>query len=381
MFETVFEGASEPLLRIIRGGLDECARLQNGWLCTEHLFLALLHESDSIGGQALASLKIDVQAARKEVTGALRDKDGSEPRYSQFGEPAENVTQKTKLRSYSSESEVISAMSETVIDALKRAIDYSLFFGEVETQPEHLLLAILDIHDSGVHRVLEELAANVPFLRRMIMALSARSAYCRDKSPGLRNTLIDGFNILVTRYQSHVNALTKLSARAGGISIGTPGRGKIVHMVCMAYLGDFLNIQIAYQRYLLEENIRGLGQRIGTVDKELTASIVSGGAQNLRAEVRSTIEHIWCNQYRLLTRFLDEAEHDLIGSVIEDLWWAHSEEIALENLFAEALDDHRRKQVFSLQKRRMEIGQRLEKLRIRLEDTVRQCFANHSISA
>lgn len=40
---------------------------------------------------------------------------------------------------------------------------------------------------------------------------------------------------------------------------------------------------------------------------------------------------------------LDEAEHDLIGSVVEDLWWAQGEEIALNDLFADALDDHRRK--------------------------------------
>ena len=94
-----------------------------------------------------------------------------------------------------------------------------------------------------------------------------------------------------------------------------------------------------------------------------------------------TIEHIWCNQYRLQTRLLDEAEHDLIGSVIEDLWWTQSEEIALHTSYEEALADHRRKEIFGLQKRRIELSQRLTKLRYRLEDTVRQCFVKHSISA
>ena len=78
---------------------------------------------------------------------------------------------------------------------------------------------------------------------------------------------------------------------------------------------------------------------------------------------------------------LDEAEHDLIGSVIEDLWWAQSEEIALHESVAEAMDDHRRSHLLNLQKRRLELSQRMSKLRTRLDDTVRQCFIKHPISA
>jgi hypothetical protein len=101
----------------------------------------------------------------------------------------------------------------------------------------------------------------------------------------------------------------------------------------------------------------------------------------MRADVRATIEHLWCNEYRVLNQMLNDAEHDLIGSVIEDLWWAQSEEIALHDLFAEAMDDHRRKHLLSLQKRRLEISQRLTSLRNRLDETIRQCFVKHPISA
>jgi len=78
---------------------------------------------------------------------------------------------------------------------------------------------------------------------------------------------------------------------------------------------------------------------------------------------------------------LDEGEHDLIGSVIEELWWAQGEEIALHDLFDAALDDHRRKQILSLQKRRLEISQRIARLRARLSETIHQCFTRRSIPA
>jgi hypothetical protein len=385
MFEIVFERASESLLTVFRAGFDECARLENRWVCSEHLLLALTIDSDHVAGKALGTMKVNADAVQNEVDKQLKEKLGSEPMFTERSETIEAAAtgDRPKLRVFSSEDAAHNgiAFSQIVIDALKRANDYSLFFGTEEVQPEHLLLGLLDIRDAGANRILEELAINVTFLRRQLMAISAEEAFRRPSVPTLREALLSGFNTLVERYQANVNTLINLSVRAGGVPVSTPSRGQIVHMVCLAYMGDFLNTQSAFQRYLLEENIKSLGKRLGTLDKEMQASIVSSGAQNLRAEVRSTIEHIFCNQYRLQTRTLDEAEHDTIGSVIEDLWWTQSEEIALNGLFAEALDDHRRKEILNLQKRRIELAQRLTKLRHRLEDTVRQCFVKHSISA
>jgi hypothetical protein len=45
------------------------------------------------------------------------------------------------------------------------------------------------------------------------------------------------------------------------------------------------------------------------------------------------------------------------------------------------MDDHRRKHLLSLQKRRLEISQRLTSLHDRLDETIRQCFVKHPISA
>jgi hypothetical protein len=328
-------------------------------------------------------MKVSSANIEAEVDKRLKETTGSEPLFSEKTEVLEPPSDKPKLRVFSREEQGHEgiAFSQMVIEALKRSNEYSLFFGATEVNPEHLLFGMMDINDAGANRILEELSVNVTFLRRSVMELAAREAFHNPHVPTLREALVSGLDDLVSRYQNNVNALTNLAARAGGMHIHTPSRGQIVHMVCMTYMGDFLNIQCAFQRHLLEENIKSLRRRVGTLDKEMSATIVTSGAQNLRTEVRSTIEHIWCNQYRLLTRLLDEAEHDLIGSVIEDLWWTQSEDIALFDLFAEALEDHRRKEVLNLQKRRNELTQRLTKLRHRLEDTVRQCFVKHSISA
>ncbi|HEY9776054.1 MAG TPA: Clp protease N-terminal domain-containing protein [Planktothrix sp.] len=384
MFEVVFEKASDSLLAVLLDATEECARMNNRWICTEHLLLALTHDASNVAGQALTSMQISSESVQKEVDEALQDQTGWEPLFEHFSDPlTEKEAPGLKVKPIGSSEGAIdeTRYSQQTVEALKRSLDYSLFFGEREIQPQHLLLSLLDNNDGGVSKIFEELAINTPFLRRQVMAMHARESYKGSSILSLREALITGFNEMVGRYQQYVQGLIFLAARAGGLQIGTPMRSQVVHMVCLAYMGDFLNTQVAFQRYLLEENIRSVSKRVGGLDKEITASIVSSGAQNLRAEVRATIEYIWCNQYRLLTRLLDDAEHDLIGSVIEDLWWAQSEEIALHDLFAEAMDDHRRKQVLTLQKRRTEIAQRLTKLGHRLDDTVKQCFVKHSKSA
>ncbi|MGH9550009.1 MAG: Clp protease N-terminal domain-containing protein, partial [Terriglobales bacterium] len=79
MFETVFERASESLLHTIRAALDESNRLNNRWVCSEHLMLALARDNKSIAGQALATMKLDPNSLRAEVEKELKEKMASEP--------------------------------------------------------------------------------------------------------------------------------------------------------------------------------------------------------------------------------------------------------------------------------------------------------------
>jgi hypothetical protein len=153
-----------------------------------------------------------------------------------------------------------------------------------------------------------------------------------------------------------------------------PRKEEVLHAVCTAYLAECLYNQVAFQRYLLEETLNTLSEKIGSLSEEIASQIVSTNAQHLRKQARQAIEYIWTDEYRLIQHMLNDAEYDLIGSVIEDLWWMYSEDIALDKSFTDALADHRKPHSLDLQKRRVELSQRLRKLKNRLEDTIKQCF-------
>jgi hypothetical protein len=375
MFDCVFDHAGEAFIRVLRIAIEERARLKNSHVCTEHLLLALTRDSHNIAAQALASMKIGSEHAEREVSKLLDKKQASEPLPAQYGFGF-RVTEPEFI------TEANPPFSEMALCAVARAQDYACFLGNDKVQPEHLLLGLTETPNAGALKVLEELSVNLTFLRRELMHLIARDYWRAEKEPiSVRTAIVTGLRQLIDRHERGADSLAALSERSGVCFTQLPGRQDIVHMVCLGYMADLLYTQVAFQRNLLEETLELLGRHTGTLDEELSASIVSSAAQNLRLEIRKTIEYVWSHEYRLLNQILDDAEHDLIGSLIEDLWWTQSEEIALNELFAEAMDDHRRTQLLSLQKRRIEIGQRLSKLRSRLEETIRQCFTRRSISA
>ncbi|HEY9788301.1 MAG TPA: Clp protease N-terminal domain-containing protein [Candidatus Obscuribacterales bacterium] len=381
MFEAVFDRAGDEFVAIAEAGLDECLRLKNRYICTEHLLLALLSDPHNIGSQAFATMTIKVASVKEEVERILNERSEYEAPYGEL-QQTDEPTLGLSFRKTDDEALLSTpAFSRPAVAALLRAGDYSRYLGYEEIEPEHLMLGIIDQTDSGAARVFEELSVNLTFLKRQVMQLMARQAALSPDVPNLREAAVMGLKELIEANEQSANCLAELADRCHQRSIRLPSKAEIVHMVMMGFLGEFLFSQVAFQRYILEETITALARRCGPLDKELTASIVSTGATNMRAQVRSTIEHLLSHECRLLTQMLNDAEHDLIGSVIEDLWWTQSEEIALHELFAEAMDDHRRKHLLNLQKRRIEISQRLNKLKTRLDDTIRQCFVKRSASA
>jgi ATP-dependent Clp protease ATP-binding subunit ClpA len=379
MFELVFDRAGAALLNVMYGALDQCQKLGSKWVCTEHVLIAMIEDEDghlSIATQALASMSVNEKSAL-EIANHIKLNPDSEPLFTRRSESLE-ATPPSPGQHASADRP---AFSQAVIDSLKRAEDYSIYFGSDEIEPEHLLLAFTDSKDAAAVNAFEELSVNLTFLRRQIIYMMARETFADPNFGGLRTLLVKGLTGLVQKHEDSVDALAQLGVRSDNRRLRLPARSELVHMVVISYLSEFLSTQVCFQRYLLEENIRSLTRRIGVIDRELSASIVTSAAQNLRAEVRATIEHMWCNEYRVLTQMLDEAEHDVIGSVIEDLWWAQSEEIALHESFAEAMEDHRRKHLLDVQKRRIELSQRIEKLQKRLDETIQKCFLKHPISA
>jgi len=378
MLNTFFSRAGDPLLRVIRNAAEESVRQKNSRLGSEHLLLGLAREPGTVASTALASMKIDAGSTQEQVDQYLRSN--------------ELAHQTPSLRSkYYSEAmlrhiflagaahQPKPVLSDMAVQALLQAEAYSHYFGQEQIEPAHLLLGILDLPEAGATKVFEELSANLTFLRRQIMQLMARQMCPTVSVSKLRVAVIEGLKELASKHEASLSMVANLAEKSDSPLKHLPKRGAILHMVCVAHLGEFLYTQVTFQRYLLEETLALLNQRTGPLDKETSAAIISTGAQNIRAEVRAALEYLWSHEFRLIQQMFDDAEHDLIGSIIEDLWWAQSEEIALNQSFASALEDHRRTQLLSLQKRRIELTNRLTKLKDRLDETIRQCFLKRKI--
>lgn len=362
MFEK-FDEASNDVLSASR---HECMRLRCMKVQPEHLLLALTRDPMNIAARALAKMNVVADNVQEEVERALKGSDKLEP------EPPVGIS---SMMSYGS-----IGFSEEVKHIFDRANDFRLYFGRDKVAPEHLLLGLVDLKCDGAMRILEELGSNLPFLRRQVFQLIAHEDSMSPNAPAAKPTIIAGIAEIIWQHLESISSLQRLATNSGNSVGKLPERSEVVLMVLLAYLPDFLMTQVAYQRYLLEETLKLLMSRTGSVDKEVIATMVSGTAQNLRVEVRAIIEHLWTQEYRTLS-VPDEAEHEEIGGIIEDLWWTYSEEIALHDVFDEALDDYRRKHVLNLQKRKLEISQRLSKIKSGLEDALKRCFLKRSLSA
>lgn len=381
MLDSVFERSSDSLLQVMQLALDECINLEHGYICTDHIIAALTSDYAGIAAEALGSMKIDEEAVRKELEEKVKSKMESELPFS--GRPdlssgLPSVTLPVVAHSASGDTRKAYGMSDLTVQSLHRAYEYALFLGLNYINPEHLLLGIMDLKECIAVRTIVDLGGNVDFLRKQIMMLMAKNLSSDSTLPGLKDAVVNGLRELIDKHYRAISTLQALSVRSRHALGSLPPRSEIVHMVCTGYVPDFLINQMAFRRYLLEETLNQLNCRVGGLDKELSASIISAAAQSLRMEVRNSIEFMLANEYRLFSQMLDDAEHDLIGSVIEDLWWAQGEEIALNELFSEALDDHRRKHLLSLQERRLEINARLSKLREKLDETIRHCFVKRA---
>lgn len=363
----MFEKFDEATNDILAASRHECMRQRCTSVGPEHLLLAVTRDSSNIGARVLSSMNVKSDSVAKEVEKAVAASGRQEP------DPPMGFSSYTEY-----EDIVFSEEAKTIFE---RANDFRLFFGRDKVAPEHLLLGLIELDNSAAIRILEELGANITFLRRQIMSLIAKQDCLSPAILPPGNTVVRGISEIIWQHVENMEMLNRLASSTDSRLPKLPERAEVVLMVFLGYLPDFLLTQVAYQRYLLEETIRLLHNRSGALDKEVIGSIVSTAAQNLRSEVRLIIEHLWTQEYRMLSQMPDEAEQDEIGSVIEDLWWTYSEEIALHEVFDSALDDYRRKQVLDLQKRKLEISARLGKTRTRLEQTLRQCFLKRSLSA
>jgi hypothetical protein len=362
MFEKFDESAND----VLSASRHESMRLRCANVQPEHLLLAITRDPVSIAARALATMGVVSENVMTEVEKCMKTSSKVEP------EPPVGMSTMMPYESV--------GFSDEVKHIFDRANDFRLFFGRDRVSPEHLLLAIVDLKHDGVMRILEELGSNLTFLRRQVLSFIAKTDAMDPNAPEVKSTIIAGIAIMVWQQLESIGSLRRLGVSSDTPIAKLPERTEVVLMVLLAYLPDFLMMQVAYQRYLLEETLKLLVRRTGPIDQETVATIVSGAAQNLRGEMRAIVEHLWTQEYRSLS-VPDEGEHEEIGGIIEDLWWTYSEEIALHDVFDEALDDYRRKHVLDLQKRKLDVAQRLTKTKTHLEDALKRCFLKRTMSA
>lgn len=379
MIDSVFERAGEELLGVVQQAMAECLNLNHKYVCTEHILVALAADPESIAALALETMGMEEENMRAELERILKGEPESELLYTDRPDIVESGFPASTVPNQIVEHPI--GFSDLTVQALMRAFDYSLFFGSQDIEPVHLLLGLLDLPNAGANRVFEDMGANLTFLRRTIFLIIADEMSVYSDLPSLRTVVVSGIKELIDRLYGAVREINQLAMRSNLAIPHLPARTEIVHRVCVGYFSDFLWVQVAFRRYLLEETLALLNDRTGNIDKEITGALVAAAAQHARAEVRSAFEYMLSNEYRLFDQMMDEAEYDEIGSVIEELWWTQGEEIALHELFAEALDDHRRQQMLGLQKRRIEISERLTTLKRKLDVTVRQSFEKRSVSS
>lgn len=362
----MFEKYSESTTEILLDAYGHSRQFKSEEISSAHILLSLTLCHDNPAAVALANMNITTEKMQEELERLLLI--GSKKNFAPGAfESCSFCLEDLKF-------------TDGAKEILKRASQLRIFFGHKLVEPEHLLLAVIDVADEASVKVLEELGANCVHMRWLTVKLIAEADSLDSTSPSLRPSVVEGISEIMSGYTSIFDQLEQLSVTAS-VRVTLPQKAEIARLLFITYMPDFLSVQIAYQRYLLDMTLRLLQKRAGGLDPEFAASTVSSCAQNLRQEVRTIIEYLLSNEFRLSDKFPDEADYDLIGSVIEDLWWTHSEEIALNEVFDEAVDDHRRKQMLNLQKRRLEISERFKKLEKRLRETFKQCFLKESYSS
>jgi ATP-dependent Clp protease ATP-binding subunit ClpC len=143
MFER-FTDSSRAVLTVAQ---EEARLLNHDFIGTEHLLLGLLHQGDSIGGQALAALGIELERARHEVTVSVgtgsKVPKGSPP----FTPRAKKV--------------------------LELSLREALQLGHKHIGTEHILLGLIREGEGAAVRVLANLGVNLETVRQRVIDLIA----------------------------------------------------------------------------------------------------------------------------------------------------------------------------------------------------------------
>src|SRR5262249_8245251 len=172
----MFERFADSAISVLQSAREECLALKGEQIRPEHILIALTDEAADITARVLANMGIDGPGIRAEVTRS------AEPT---VGEPARRMAEEQPAEPWDGPT-----LSEEAIASIRRAADYCLYFGYDYVLPEHLLMGLTEL-PVGV-KVLEEMGANLTYLRRQLMYLMAEDACFHQAAPSLKTALVNG---------------------------------------------------------------------------------------------------------------------------------------------------------------------------------------------
>ena len=135
--------------RVIDLAYDEARNLNNNYIGTEHLLLALIREADGLAGRVLAKLGVGLEAARLDVM-ALQDLDPNRWQPRTVEGPVERVGMQ---------------MTEAARRVPARAVEAAQSLGEGQISSEHILIGLIDEPDSAASRILHALGIDPAAIR------------------------------------------------------------------------------------------------------------------------------------------------------------------------------------------------------------------------
>ncbi|HUQ63715.1 MAG TPA: Clp protease N-terminal domain-containing protein [Acidimicrobiales bacterium] len=141
----MFERFTDRARRVVVLAQEEARLLEHNYIGTEHILLALIHETDGIAAEALRELGISLDAVRSQVQQLIGRGQGSPSGHVPFTPRAKKV--------------------------LELSLREALQFGHNYIGTEHILLGLVREGEGVGARVLVELGADLASVREKVVSL------------------------------------------------------------------------------------------------------------------------------------------------------------------------------------------------------------------
>lgn len=364
--------------------LDQCLNLtykfKHDYICTDHVLVTLIARNEFINEQLFSKFdnpQIDIELQRIE---RIQLEPGFEI-ISHFNNRLFKSKDARLINPATSLNKPINYLkiSKKLALCLQLAKKYSLYLGQTSISAEHLLMAFLQISPSCSLKILEEIGTNLNYVQQSLMQSLATELSLNQNLLNLHEQMVEGLQFIFDWYKKALGSIDDLELAKPNKSTKHVSTEELAHKVIIKYLPDFLFMQITIRRYLLENSLKAIEREIGSVSQQFQSQLVVIGAQNLRSHVKQVIEHLFSHECHLWHDMPTDAEYELIGSIVEELWWSQGEALALDDLFEMALQDHRRKHLLDLQKNKIETTDKLKRVKTKLESSINQILKKHTV--